>query len=246
MKKITLLLIASVMITGLVDAQVQLFLEEQSVDLPDGSLKGWVFPVINEMEEARDDFDTYCKNRSDVKMKKENGNLLIAEKISIPSIATKRGDLIITSYMSEQNATMALVFRMGYDISLNSKMWPLEMENLHNYARAFMAYHYEQSYARRLEPMDKELEGLVKEKEKVEKDIQNIIDKIGNQEKKIGKETDAVKIETLEAEKSTLEADKRMLEDAMPPLVSKIDSHKSQVDRLRSESTAYQSAIGAL
>ena len=246
MKKIALILIASVMITNLVDAQVQLFLEEQSVDLPDGSLTGWVFPVINNMEDARDDFDTYCKNRSDAKMKKGNGNLLIAEKISIPSIATKRGDLIITSYISEQQSTMALVFRMGYDISLNSKMWPLEMVNLHNYARAFMAYHYEQSYARRLETMDKELDGLKKEKEKTEKEIDNIIKKIGRLKDKTVKETDAIKLAEMEAEIGILEANQRMSEDAMPPLVSKIDSHKSQVDRLRSESTAYQSAIGTL
>ena len=90
-------------------------------------------------------------------MKNGGENLLIAEKVSIPTIATKRGDLIGYGFITENYYGMALVFQLGYDISINSMEWAVEMNNFRSYAKEFMSYHYEQSYSRRIEALEKEI-----------------------------------------------------------------------------------------
>jgi prefoldin subunit 5 len=246
MKKNALFLIAGMILTGSLHGQTHLFLDEQEVNLEDGKATAWVFPVVRDLEEALNDLKDYCKDRSDVKLKKEGDNLFIAEKISLPTIATKRGDLIGYCYITEQYYAMAIIFKMGYDISLNSQDWKPEMENLRNYAKAFMAYHYEQSYARRLKILEKDLKDQEKERDQNEGKINNLTDKINNLSKKIGKETDTLKIEDYEAEIRTLEADIRTLMDTLPGLEATIADLQQQVVHNKTESNAFQGIIGEL
>ena len=244
MKKTLVLLIAGIMITGVLQAQIHLFIEEQELTLIDGKSTAWVFPVTGTLEEALDDLKEYCKDRSDVKLKKGGDNLLIAEKISLPIIATERGDLIGFCYKTEQYDAMAVVFKLGYDISLNSKEWTSEMQSLRYYTKAFMSYHYEQSYARRLKDLEKALKAVEKERSQNESKINNFTNKINNLGKKIGKEEDTAKIETFESEINTLEADIRLLMDTLPDLESQIADLKKKVGQNKMESNTYQSTIG--
>jgi hypothetical protein len=236
MKIKALFLIAGTILTGPMNGQTHLFLEEQEVNLEDGKCTAWVFPVARDLEEAFEDLKEYCRDRSDLKLKKEGDNLMIAEKISLPTIATKRGDLIGYCYITEQYYAMALIFKLGYDITLNSQDWKPEMVNLRNYAKAFMAYHYEQSYARRLNILEKDLKDLEKERDQNEVKINNMTDKINNLGKKIGKETEI----------RTLEADIKTLMDTLPGLESKIADLQKQVSQNKTESNAFQGIIGAL
>lgn len=246
MKKITMFLIAGLIITSSVYSQIHLFLEEQEVRLPDGEVSAWVFPVVRDLEEALEDLKTYCKDRSEVKLKKEGDDMLMAEKLSFPTIVTQRGDFIGYCYITEQYYAMAIVFRLGYDISLNSEDWQSGMENLRNYSKAFMAYHYEQSYARRLKDLEKELKDLVKERDQNENKIGNLTKKMDNLSKKIAKESEALKIGEYEAEINTHEADIKTLKDTLPGLESKISELNTQVSQNKTESNAYQGVIGAL
>jgi len=245
MKKILFMLTAGIMITGSLQAQIHLFIEEQEVNLSDGKSSAWVFPVTGSLEEALDDLKDYCKDRSDVKLKKGGDNLIIAEKVSLPIIATKRGDLIGFCYITEQYYAMALVFKLGYDISVNSREWTSEMQNFRNYTKAFMSYHYEQSYARRVKVLEKELKAVEKDKEQNENKINNLTNKINNLSKKIGKETETTKIEGYESDINTHEADIRQLMDTLPGLESKIADLKAQINQTMTESNTYQSTIGA-
>jgi prefoldin subunit 5 len=245
MKKIILLLMAGAMMNGSLDAQLHLFLEEQEVNLEDAKSSAWVFPIPRDMNEALDDLQDYCKDRSDLKLKKGGDNLIIAEKVSIPHICTKRGDMIGYCYITEQYYAMALIFQLGYDISLNSKDYPTEMQNFRGYAKDFMSYHYEQSYARKVEDLDKDLKDVEKEKDQNQKKIDNITDKINNLGKKIGKEEDGVKIAEYEAEINTLESDMRELMDTLPPLDEKINGLKAEMDKLKTESITYHNTIAA-
>ena len=243
MKKKLLILIAGIMVSGSLHAQLQLFLEEQEVNLSDGKSSAWVFPVARDLDEALNDLKDYCKNRSDVKMKKGGDNTLIAEKVSMPTIVTKRGDLIGLCYITEQYYAMAMVFQLGYDISLNSRDWTSEMKNFRNYAKEFMSYHYEQSYARRVKELEKELKDVAKERSQNENKINNMTDKINNISKKIGKEEDTMKIEEFESEINELEADIRQLMDTLPGLESKIADLKGQVAKNKTDSNTFQSTI---
>lgn len=246
MKKITIYLITGMIFTGSMHAQTHLFLDEQEVNLTDGKVNAWVFPVAGDLEEALDDLKDYVKDRSDIKLKKDGDNMLTAEGLSLPTIATKRGDFIAYCYITEKYYAMALTFKLGYDISLNSQDWKPEMENLRNYSKAFMAYHYEQTYARRIKILEKELKNVEKDRDQNENKIGNLTNKMNNLSKKIAKETETAKIEEYESEINVHEADIRTLMDTLPGLESEISDLRAQVTQNKTESNAFQGIIGAL
>ena len=246
MKKLIFILMACIILPGFLHGQMHLFLEEQEVNLEDATSSAWVFPIPRNLDEALDDLKDYCKDRSDLKMKKGGDNMIIAEKVSVPYIATKRGDMIGYCYITEQYYAMALVFQLGYDISLNSKEYKNEMMNFRNYAKEFMSYHYEQSYARKIENLEKELKDVEKDRKQNENKIQNLTDKVNNLGKKIGKEEDTAKIQEYEAEINTLESDMQVLMDTLPGLESEISRLRKEISDLKTESNNYNGAIASL
>ena len=246
MKKTLSTLLTFVLVLGPLQSQDMVFLEEQEVDLPDSKSSAWVFPIVKNLEEGLDDLQDYVKERSDIRMKKGGDNVLIAEKESMPILSTMRGDLVGYAYITEQYYAMALVFQLGYDISLNSESWPDEMENLRNYAKAFMTYHFEQAYARRIKDAEKELKDVEKDLSQAENKIDNHNKKIQNLGKRIGKEEDTSKISEYEAEINSNEADMRILLDQLPGLRAKIKDIKDRIEEFKEESNAYHSAIGTL
>ena len=246
MKKRLFLIGTGIMLHISMQAQIQIFLEEQEIGLPDGVSTAWVFPISGETEEALDDLKEYGKERSELKMKRGGDNLLIAEKVALPVIAQKRGDLIGFAYDAESNKSMALVFQLGYDISLNSIEYAVEMENLRIYAKNFLSYHFEQEYVRRMKVLEKEIRSLEKEKSQDENRINNLTRRINSTSKKIGKETETATIDAYEAEIRTYEADLKQLMDVQPGLETKLTQLKNMVDKNRAESHAYLNAIGAL
>ena len=231
---------------GPLNAQVQLFLDEHLVPYDDGNVSAWVFPVAGAMDEAFDDLDDYAKDRSDVRMKKDRGEQMIAEKVSVPAISTHRGDLIGYGYSMGQRDALALIFRMGYDIALNSEEWPDEMENFRTWTRAFMAYHYEQSYARRTDELEKELKSLERDKSQLERKIDRLTDDISKLGRKIAEETETEEINELETEINDSERELKSLMAELPPLESQISSLSTRINQLKAESHTYQSTIGTL
>lgn len=246
MKRIYVLIVASILLSGLCDAQIHLFLQEQEVELKDGKSSAWVFPVNRDLDEALDDLKSYCRDRSNVRMKDGGQDLMIAEKVSIPTIATKRGDLIGHGFITENYYGLALVFQMGYDISVNSREWAVEMSNFRNYTKEFMSYHYEQSYARRIEALEKEIKSLERDTRQNENKIGNMNRRIGNLNERVDKETDEAKIDDFKAEIATLEADIQELSDTLPQLSSQIETLQENIEKLKTESHSYQSTIGSI
>jgi hypothetical protein len=234
------------MFSGTMKAQIHLFLEEQELILPDGKVTGWVFPAAASQEETLNDMKDYLKDRSDLKLKKEGDDMLIAEKVSLPAITTKRGDLIGYCRITEQYYSMAVIFKLGYDISLSVAEWPTEMESMHQYVKAFMTFHYEQVYARRIRDLEREIKDVEKTRDQTENKIGSITDKINNNSKKIAKETDTAKINALQAEINTLEADLKQQMDTLPGLESQLSGLKKKVDQNKAESNAYLSTIATL
>ena len=246
MKRISILLLSLLFPGSSAFAQIHLFLQEQDIKLSDGTSSAWVLPVARDIDEALNDLKNYCKDRSDVRMRDGGRDLVIAEKVSIPTLATKRGDLIGYGFTTENYDAVALIFQMGYDISVNSREWALEMSNFRNYSREFMSYHYEQSYARRIEVLDKEIKSLEREKRQNENKIENLGKKVTSNEKKIDKETDTAKVTEFESEITTLRSDIQELEDTLPVLQNQIEQLHVNSDKLKNESLTYQSAIGSL
>jgi hypothetical protein len=245
MKKIyTLLSIAFIGMLS-VHSQIHLFLEEQVLDMGDSRSSAWVFPVAHDLELAMGDLQDYCKDRSDVKLKKEGENILMGEKVSIPTIATKRGDLVGKGFITETYYGVALVFQLGYDISLNSVDFAPEMKNFRNYAKEFMSYHYEKSFTRRVVAVEKQISDLEKEKGQDENKIGSANKRIQNLNKKIAKETDESKLSQYNAEIEANEMEIATLSGNTTKLQEQIDQLKGDVQKLKEELHKFQANIAA-
>jgi prefoldin subunit 5 len=246
MKKLYPLLIVFLSLIIPLSGQAHLFLEEQEVQLEDTKATAWVFPIYRDLDAALDDLKDYSKERSDVKMKKGGENVLIGEKVRIPSIADKRGDLIGYAYITENYYGMALVFQLGYDISVSSAEWEDEMNNFRNYSKEFMSYHYERSFSRKLKDLEKELKDLEKDMKQAENKIDNLNKKIDNLNKKIGKETSEVKIEDHNTEIAALQAEINTLSATLPPMLEQETKIRETINLVKTESHAFLSAIGSI
>lgn len=229
-----------------VKAQIHLFLDEQTITLDEVSVSAWVFPVAGSLDEALSDLNDFAKDRSDVRMKSDGREMMIGEKVSIPAISTNRGDLIGFGFSRDLDNDLALVYRLGYDIALNSAEWPDEMENFRSYARAFMAYHFDQSYARRIDELEKELKGFERDKSQLERKIGRLTKDINKLGKKIGEETETEKINELEVEINEAENELKVLMSEVSPLESQISSIQKKIDQNKAESNTYQGTIGVL
>ena len=243
MRRSLLFSISFLLFSGSLFSQAHLFLEEQELTLADGKVMAWVFPAAASQEETLDDLKEYLKSRSDIKLKKEGDDMLIAEKVSLPAITTKRGDLIGLCRITEQYYSMAVVVKLGYDVSLSTKEWPAEMENLRHYVKAYMTFHYEQVYARRIKDLEKQVKDSQKVLEQTESKVGSLNNKISNNHKKISKETDEGKIGVLEAENNTLEGDKKRLEDTLPEMVVQLDALNTKIEENKTELNTYLSTI---
>lgn len=246
MKKITSLVIIALVVCPALNAQIKLFLEEQEVQIDDGRQYGWVMPIVGDLDEALKDLDNFGKERSDIKLKRSGENLMIAEKVSLLSIIAKRGDLIGYAYNANNYNVIALVFRMGYDISLNSVEYESEMDSFRDYARQFMAYHYEQAYARKLDNIDKDMKELEKDRGQAERQIGNMNDQIEKNNKKIEKETDASKIADYRSENTSLSSDIENLSNTLPQHTSKLKELQTLKDQLSTEAHSYLETISSL
>lgn len=246
MKKIYLFLIAGCLLWSSLHAQIHLFIQEQEVNLPDATSMAWVFPVARDLDEALDDLKDYCKDRSDIRMKKRGDNLMIAEEVSIPTIITLRGDMIGYGFITENYYGMAMVFQLGYDISLNSTDWVTEMMNFRNYAKEFMSYHYEQSYLRRIEAVEKDIKSVEKQKRQNENKMARYAKDIEGIRRRVAKESDTEKIAAMKQEETALESDIQNLRDTLPVLQAEIGQFNQNLDKLKNESNTYQTTISSL
>ena len=243
MKKIYLFFSIAFVCMLSVHSQIHLFLEEQVVDLDDSRSSAWVFPVAHDLDLAMGDLQDYCKDRSDVKLKKGGENILMGEKVSIPTIATKRGDLVGKGFITETYYGVALIFQMGYDISLNSVDYAPEMKNFRNYAKEFMSYHYEKSFTRRVVAVEKQISDLEKEKGQGDNKIGSANKRIQNLNKKIAKETDESKISLHKAEIEANEMEITTISSSNSKLQEQIDQLKGDNEKLKEELHKFQANI---
>ncbi len=245
MKKTLILLLAATLFSATLNAQDHLFLREQVITLEDGKVSAWVFPATDSQEETLNDFKDYLKDRSDLKLKKEGDDMLIAEKVSLPAITTKRGDLIGICRVTEQYYSMAVMFKLGYDVSLSTSEYPTEMESLRHYMKAFMTFHYERVYAGRISDLEDQIKDVEKVRDQTEGKIASLNKKFASNTKKITKETDTGKINELNTENTALEGEMKVMTDTLPGLVLQIDNLSKGVEENKTELNTYMSTISA-
>jgi len=228
MKKQSITLFLSIFVVSIINAQDNFFLEEQLIQLEDTRFSAWVFPVAHDLDFALKEY------------------IMLGEKLSIPGISTKRGDLIGKGFITETYYSVALIFKLGYDISLNSVIWEQEMKNFRSYAREFMSYHFEKAFARRIDGVEKQISDLDKEKKQALNKIDSDNKKIQSLDKKISKETDETKIAESKTEISVLEDNIAGLTNTTTQLQDQIDSLKEDELDINAELHTVQENIGSL
>ena len=169
----------------------------------------------------------------------------MAEKVSVPTIATKRGDLIGKGFITETYYGVALIFQLGYDISLNSVDFAPEMKNFRNYAKEFMSYHYEKSFTRRVVKTEDQINDLVKEVGQGDNKINSANKRIQNLNKKIAKETDESKLSQYKAEIEANEMEITSVSSHNSKLQEQIDQLKIDLDKIKEELHKFQGNIAA-
>ncbi len=246
MKNLFYLLSVIFLFTLQTEAQIYLNLSEQELSIKEETYPAWVFPLAGAPEEALKDLAKFCKQRNSIKMKRVSNDLFMAKKIRLPAVSKLRGDLIGYAFSLDMEEQMGVVFLFGYDIALNSRNRPVEMESMRKYVKSFMSYHFEQEYNRQVKIQEKELGALERERGQDLKKINNLTNKVNNLGKKIGKATETAEIEALEKEIRALEAEVRQLMDLVPGLDQQIIQHQDRMDQLLAESHQYLGTIGNL
>ncbi|MCS6795104.1 MAG: hypothetical protein RMJ97_08100 [Raineya sp.] len=197
MKKLVLVLgiyLASYLVVAqsLAPYQKQITLEKINVD-------AWAAGVEKGSEEdLKDAFSNYVKKNFGLKAKRNGKHGLVVPEATLPQVTTRRGDLHVQFSNDTGRPEMAIAFMMGYDIYLNSRENPQEMERFKEFFTTFLYNYYKEFYEkliREKEKILKDLRGQIADNERKVKSLQSDIEKT---QKKIAKETDQLKKTELE------------------------------------------------
>jgi len=225
---------------------MHLFIQEQRLQIGDATLSAWVIPVPSDFEYAFKEFQSFAKDRIDIKMKKEDDMLYVAEKVSVPRISALRADMMAYAFNANGHSDLAFVYKLGYDLSLNTELWPADMGNLRSITKEFMLQLYSEFYSDSIAVLEKDLKNLEKEKSSMVKDRENNIGKISKNQKSLTKEKDQIKIADLEAEVTSLTRANENITRTLPEMDEKIGKVKMKITALKHEMVEVQNAIGAI
>ncbi|PKQ70241.1 hypothetical protein [Raineya orbicola] len=172
--------------------QKQITLEKINVD-------AWAAGIEKGTEDdLKDAFSAYVKKNFNLKSKKNGRHGLVVPEATLPQVTTRRGDLHVQFSNDTGRPEMAVAFMMGYDIYLNARENPQEMERFKEFFTTFLFNYYKEYYEKMIrekEKMLKDLRSQIADNEKKVKSLQSDIEKT---QKKIAKESDQLKKTELE------------------------------------------------
>jgi len=154
---ITLLLLFS----GLAQAQ-RLIVEQRTVKNEEGNdQNSWTARLDQDMSTCMDSYENFMKEKFRAKVDKRGKNMLVAEKIQLPELTNLRLDQR-TLFTTEASGTaVSFMFSLGYDVHFGLDSYPDKFEKAEDFVKAFVRYHYESAYAKRM----KEIEEKIKSKQ---------------------------------------------------------------------------------
>ncbi|MCU0439985.1 MAG: DUF3450 domain-containing protein [Raineya sp.] len=144
-------------------------------------------------DELKDAFEDYVGKNFKLKAKKNGKHGMIVPEANLPQVTTRRGDIYVLFSSETGKPEMAVAFMMGYDIYLNTKENPQEMDRLKEFFANFLMSHYKGFYEKQIrekEKVLKDLRGQIADNDKKAKSLQKDIE---SNQKKIGKEKDQLK-----------------------------------------------------
>ena len=184
----------------------------------------WSANLNDNMSFYEKTFEDFTKKEFGSKSRNDGKNEEILQKVSIPEVTDKRGDLRLTFYTEGNQNKMGLSLLLGYDVWINPDDYPKEMDRLKKFTRDYLRFHYSEYYN---EIIDKDLKLIADYKksiEKSEKSISNMRGQIAKNEARLENETNSNRRSNMERKNQENADDIERLEAEIPEMQTKIES----------------------
>ncbi len=190
---------------------------------------------ITNPDEAKASVEKYAKDKLGLKLKKDGRDVLMADKISLPTIIpSKRGDLLVAF----TDAQMSFAFRMGYDFILNGQEYEDEMYRFKQLVNDVLFHYYSdglnaqiEKKERQIKDFEKEISKNTRESEKLGRDIQKNNKKIGKADEsdRIGMENESIDAQNRQAAIADINAN---LQNEIRKLTDEINTIRQSINTL--------------
>lgn len=138
--------------------------EERDILIQGNKYHALVTQVNGDLKKVKKSWSDYMKSEHGVNYDQSiKKNELNVNKISLFSVSDKRGDLTTVFYRNEGITEMANIFKLGYDVQLNSAQYPEEFAKLQTLVERFAKLHFESYYEQTLKNYREKLEVAKKE-----------------------------------------------------------------------------------
>ena len=201
-----------------------LTLEHSKIPVSDVTVDVWSANLNDNMSFYEKTFENFTKKEFGSKSRDDGKNEELLQKVSIPQVTDKRGDLRLTFYSEGDRNKLGMSLLLGYDVWINPDDYPAEMKRLKQFARDYLRFHYSEYYN---DIIDKDLKLIADYKksiEKSEKSIGNMRAQIAKNEDKLDGETNGNRRASMERKNEQNRVDIERLEAEIPELQGKIES----------------------
>jgi hypothetical protein len=123
-----------------------------------------------DLDDIRKQWIAFVKEEIGDKIKDEDGTLVLKETV-INRVTDKRGDLLTYIYNRDENVSINVSYRLGYDVYLNSKQYPDEYSKMERFIRHFIYEYYAETLPKMIKENKKGLKTLNKEEKAANKAI---------------------------------------------------------------------------
>lgn len=198
MKKLILFTLLVMLCIGGVVAQ-SLAPYQKQISMEKINVEAWAASIEKGTEDdLKSAFNDYMKKNFKLRTKKNGRHSLVVPEATLPQVITRRGDLHVQFSNDTGRLEMAIAFMMGYDIYLNSREYPQEMERFKDFFVNFLYNYYKDYYEKMIRAKEKVLKDLRSQIATNEKKVKSLQRDIEKTEKRIAKETDLLKKTELE------------------------------------------------
>ncbi len=228
----TILTLLGLLAVGSLSGQ-NLTVTHSKIPVSDITVDVWSANLNDDMSFYEGTFEDFTKQEFGRKSRNDGKNEEIIEKVSIPQVTDKRGDLRITFFAEDGRNKLGLSLLLGYDVWINPDDYPKEMERLKQFTRDYLRFHYAHYYNEFIEENLKSIKGYQRSIDKSEKSIGNMRSQTNRNEEKLKTETNPNRRQNLENKNSQNAQDIERLEAEIPELQKKMDSLNEHIMQLK-------------
>ncbi|MGB3781040.1 MAG: hypothetical protein WA960_21935 [Tunicatimonas sp.] len=219
---------------------------EKPVYVKGETVIAWVVPVGDDHAFAQNTFMRFVKKELKLKPKRHGKTRVVALRVRLPSVSAHRGDLEGILFSEYDTYKLGLAFALGYDIVINSREYPTEMDALREVAIDYLKYHYTRYYDGVLEKQEKEKARLEKQTKKTEREINSLLAANRRYERKIHKTEDAVVKQELRNKIASHEFTLENVNTRLLELNQEIEKKHHRMNKTRQEYNEVLAQIRAL